>query len=529
MYRMAVPRRNTRSRRRAFALLVSATVVAAAAAGTVMAVGALGGSVRGVQSANGASSQPAPPAISADQSGSVVSGQPFRDPPIISAPGSQLEVTLQANAAPVDISGKTVNGRVYSASAYGVSYPAAFMPPVISLRPGQRLVVNLKNALPESTNLHLHGFFVSPKGNQDDIYEMLLPGGEIQHVYTGTKRLVPGTYWYHPHDHPRVEEQVFGGMSGLIEVQGLKQRLPKALQGITERYLGLKDFQVDSSNTIPYTNINSDAKTTRTVNGQVEPVITMRQGETQLWHVGNIGADIWYQLRAQGLKMWVIGRDGNPVRRPYLARSSDLVTPPARRWDLLVQAPTAGTFSFGTTPFGTGPKGDYYPAANLATVQVAPGTLPLAAIPKTFWGQRDLSKATVAQRRTFVLSENTAGTKFFINAKPWPGANLINAQPVTGTVEEWTFVNTASEMHPIHIHVNDMQLMTVNGTRPRWGADSWFDTIAVPATSKRAGNGRVVVRMNFRTYTGSYVFHCHILAHEDNGMMANVQVGSPGR
>ncbi len=527
MYRMAVPPRNARSRRRAFALLVSATVVAAAAAGTVMAVGALGGSVRGVQSANGASSQPAPPAISADQSGSVVSGQPFRDPPIISAPGSQLEVTLQANAAPVEISGKTVNGRVYSASAYGVSYPAAFMPPVISLRPGQRLVVNLKNALPESTNLHLHGFFVSPKGNQDDIYETLLPGGQAQHVYTGTKHLVPGTYWYHPHDHPLVEEQVFGGMSGLIEVQGLKQRLPTALQGITQRYLGLKDFQVDSSNTIPYTNINSDAKTTRTVNGQVEPVITMRQGETQLWHVGNIGADIWYQLRAQGLKMWVIGRDGNPVRRPYLARPSDLVTPPARRWDLLVQAPTAGTFSFGTTPFGTGPQGDYYPAANLATVQVTPGTSPLTAIPKTFWGERDLSKATVAQRRTFVLSESTAG--FFINAKPWPGANLMNAQPVTGTVEEWTFVNTTGEMHPIHIHVNDMQLMTVNGTRPRWGSDSWFDTIAVPATSKRAGNGRVVVRMNFRTYTGSYVFHCHILAHEDGGMMANVQVGSPGR
>ncbi len=239
---MAVPRRNTRSRRRAFALLVSATVVAAVAAGTVMAVGALGGSVRGVQSANGASSQPAPPAIPADQSGSVVSGQPFRDPPIISAPGSQLEVTLQANAAPVDISGKTVNGRVYSASAYGVSYPAAFMPPVISLRPGQRLVVNLKNALPESTNLHLHGFFVSPKGNQDDIYETLLPGGQAQHVYTGTKHLLPGTYWYHPHSHPLVEEQVFGGMSGLIEVQGLKQRLPTALQGITEHYLGLKDF-----------------------------------------------------------------------------------------------------------------------------------------------------------------------------------------------------------------------------------------------------------------------------------------------
>ena len=521
--------RTSRTRRRALALLVAATAIGGSAAGAVVAARSLGDTPPNVQASHGASSQPAPPAIPAAESGSVVSGLPFADPPIMSSPSSSLNVTLTANATPVAISGKTVNGRVYSASSGGVDYPPAFMPPVISVRQGQQLVVNLKNNLPEMTNLHTHGFFISPKGNEDDIYEELLPGGQLQHVYTNTNRLLPGTYWYHPHDHPLVEEQVFGGLSGFIEVQGLKSKLPKSLQGITEHYVGLKDFQVNSQNTIPYKDIDSDAPTTRTVNGLVNPVMTMQQGETQLWHVGNFSADIWYQLQAKGLKMWIIGRDGNPVRTPYLATTAELVSPPARRWDMLVQAPTAGTFTLQTVPYNTGPQGDNYPRTTLMTVNVTPGSSSVASIPKTFWGERNLLKSKVARRRRFVLSENSDGTKFFINGKPFPGAQLMNAQPQTGTVEEWTFVNMAGEEHPIHIHVNDMQLVSTNGIRPKYGADSWIDTIQVPAKSKKSGPGRVVVRMAFRTYTGPYVFHCHILAHEDNGMMNNVQVISPAQ
>ena len=105
---------------------------------------------------------------------------------------------------------------------------------VIRLRKGQQLVVNLQNQLQEVTNIHTHGFFVSPKGNQDDIYELILPGGATQHVYQNTRYLSPGSYWYHPHTHPLVEEQVFGGMSGFIEVEGLKSLLPASLRRITD-------------------------------------------------------------------------------------------------------------------------------------------------------------------------------------------------------------------------------------------------------------------------------------------------------
>lgn len=474
---------------------------------------------------HGASSMSLPPSIPDADSGSIITGQPFEDPPIIASGSSDLAVTLTSSAQPVRISGKLMNGRVYAASSQGVQYPASYMPPVLRLRRGQRLIINLENRLPEGTNIHTHGFFISPKGNQDDVFEHLLVGGNSQHVYTNTQHLSPGSYWFHPHLHPLVEEQVFGGMSGLIDVQGLRSMLPSGLRTITEHYVGLKDFQVMKGvNTIPLRDINSQADTNRTVNGMVQPVMTMAAGETQLWHMGNIGADIWYDIQASGLKVWVIAEDGNPVVRPYQAR--DLLMPPARRFDLLVQAPKAGTFKLITRKMSTGPQGDSYPRTLLATVNVTgAGTVPVAAVPKTYGTEIDLSKAGIARHRIFRLSENGAGTKFFINGKPWPGPNRMSASPVTGTVEQWTFTNSAGEEHPIHIHVNDMQVMSINGVKQ--DTDSWVDTIPVPAAKDDRHPGTVVMRMAFRTYTGPYVFHCHILAHEDNGMMNNVNVTSP--
>ena len=517
------PPRPSRNRRRILALLVGVTVLGgAASAGLVTAAG--GSDPAPVYRDHGASAVPDPPAIPPDESAEVVPGQPFADPPIIASGGGQLELGLTAHALPVTVSGKRVNARVYSANAYGVTYPAAFMPPVIRLRRGQQLVVNLHNLMQEPTNIHTHGFFVSPKGNQDDIYEIVLPGGTSQHVYRNTRFFNPGTYWYHPHTHPLVEEQVLGGMSGLIEVEGLRAMLPKALQGITEHYIGLKDVQTVAGNTIPLRNIDSDVPTTRTVNGLVNPVLTMQAGETQLWHIGNIGADIWYDLQASGLKMTVLAKDANPVATPFAA--SALLMPPARRYDVLVQAPRAGTYSLITRKMNTGPQGDVYPQATLMTVKVeGAAEAPVATPPRTFGGQPDLSGRQIARHRTFRLTENAAGTKFFINGKAFPGENPMSATPVTGTVEEWTFENYAQEEHPIHVHVNDMQVMRINGVKQP--DESWVDTIPVPVRRAKGVPGTVVVRMSFRTYTGPYVFHCHILAHEDNGMMANVNVTSP--
>jgi len=470
---------------------------------------------------------PLPPPIPDPASGPIITGLPFVEPPIIRSRNGVLKLGLTAQATPVRISGKLVNARVYSASAFGREYPPSYVPPILVLDPGDNLQVTLKNGLGEPTNLHTHGFFISPSGNQDNIFVDLPPGGTFLYNYDLPSDLSPGLYWYHPHLHPLVEEQVFGGMAGYIYVRGLKKLLPEYLQDIPERFVHLKDFQVNKLNTIPAVNINSDAPTNRTVNGLVQPIMSMRAGETQLWHLGNIGADIWYNLEMPGLEFTVIAEDANPVDRTWT--TAQLLMPPAKRYDVLVQAKKAGAYQLITTQMNTGPWGDSYPETLLATLNVTGPAKTPAILPTHIKPFDNLAHATVKQVRIFDLSENPNTNRFFINRRTFK-PNHVDATPETGTVEEWVFRNASLELHPIHLHVNDAQVMSVNGIAQ--DARSWVDTIPIPSATKDAQGhlipGEVVMRFKFRKFVGPYVFHCHILAHEDHGMMSVINVTSPG-
>ena len=121
----------------------------------------------------------------------------------------------------------------------------------------------------------------------------------------------------------------------------------------------------------------------------------------------------------------------------------------------------------------------------------------------------------VDRRRRIVFSENTKTNKFFINGKQF-NHKRIDQRVKLNAVEEWTIRNVTHERHPFHIHVNDFQVMSVNG-RP-YKARSLADTFPLPV------GGEIKIRMHFTQFTGEYVFHCHILAHEDRGMMTVVEV-----
>ncbi|MCQ4082802.1 multicopper oxidase domain-containing protein [Streptomyces sp. RB6PN25] len=127
----------------------------------------------------------------------------------------------------------------------------------------------------------------------------------------------------------------------------------------------------------------------------------------------------------------------------------------------------------------------------------------------------DLSRAAVAARRTLVFSENSAGTRFFINGKQFD-MNRVDFRSKLNTVEEWTVRNDSNEEHSFHVHVNHFQLMSING-KPHQG-HGLQDTASVPA------KGQFVIRIRFNTFVGKTVLHCHILNHEDAGMMAVLEI-----
>jgi FtsP/CotA-like multicopper oxidase with cupredoxin domain len=353
---------------------------------------------------------------------------------------------------------------------------------------------------------------VSPSGHSDNIFLTILPRETFHYTYRVPRDQPSGTYWYHPHFHGLTAPQTAGGMSGVMIVDGLQRVLPQKLRHITERVIALKDFQVDGD-AIVTLGVTIGAATNRTINGQLNPTIRIRPGEVQLWRLANISANIYYKLHLQGAQFHVIATDGIPVRRVFSA--SSLIIAAGNRFDVLVRGGPPGSTQLQTLAYSTGPAGNQFPQTNLATVISQGRPRPPVALPTTFAPTEDLSHVRVAARHTVVFSENTAGTEFFINGKQFD-ENRVDVRSRVNTVEEWTIRNTSDEQHTFHIHVDDFQLMSVNG-RPQQ-THGLQDTVTMPAL------GQIVIRIHFTDFTGKTVFHCHILNHEDAGMMAVVQI-----
>jgi FtsP/CotA-like multicopper oxidase with cupredoxin domain len=303
----------------------------------------------------------------------------------------------------------------------------------------------------------------------------------------------------------------------VLIVDGLQDRLPPQLQDVPDLVMALKDLQVKDG-AIVRRNIDSNAPTTRTVNGQVDPVLSLQTNQTQLLRLANIGADIWYRLRLNGAQFHVIGEDANPVAEVWTA--DELVLPPGKRYDVLVRWPTPGSYALETLPYSTGPDGDNYPQRHLATFEVAGDPLADVPWPTSLNSVSPLGTDHVDRTRNLVFSENPKTNQFYINGKQL-NATLVTFVAKLGTTEEWVIKNTAREEHPFHIHVNDFEVMAVNG-KP-YPARGKQDVVPLPS------RGEVRIRMHFDRFVGTTVFHCHILAHEDNGMMGIIDISRSGR
>jgi FtsP/CotA-like multicopper oxidase with cupredoxin domain len=432
-----------------------------------------------------------------------VVGSGLTEPQTFTSQDGQLQVTLTAEEREVEIDGETVRARVYN---------GGFAAPTIVVRPGDTLEVSLENRLAVPTNLHFHGFHVSPKGKSDNIFRDTDTGQTERYVLDIPADHEPGLYWYHSHLHGISEGQVFGGLSGMLIVEGLTELLPPGLQDAEQHYMALRDFQVIDGE-IPAENIDSGADTVRVVNGQVNPSLTIAPGESQVWHLANIGADIWYDVELEGHELYVLAEDASPVWEVW--RADHLVMPPGKRYEVLIVGSDPGTYELKTRAFDQGSAGDQYPEATLATLTSEGDEVATVEQPDGLVPQNDLRERPIAETRRFVFTEKDTANKFFINGKLFDPAR-VDADPIVGTVEQWTLVNATEEQHPFHIHVNDFQVLSIDGEPYR--ARGLQDTVPLPVGAK------VVILNPFDDFTGKYVFHCHILAHEDLGMMAVVDV-----
>jgi FtsP/CotA-like multicopper oxidase with cupredoxin domain len=459
--------------------------------------------------------------------------------------------------------------------------------PTLRVSPGDRLSIHFQNDMPEpssmesgtsmamtmppsgadaacagamseqATNLHFHGLAIPPVCHQDEsIHTLIGPGQAFDYTTRISADNAPGLYWYHPHVHGYSGAQVQGGASGALIVNGIDSAVP-AVASLPHRTFILRDQLLplaESTNLDPLKPFwNVSINYVPVLYPKYLPAtIQVGAGERQFWRFVNAAANTIFNLQIvyddvpQPLEIFAV--DGVPVKDGPIIQMA-IYLPPGARVEFAMTAPRESESArLVTQKVDSGPTGDNAPTRPLANlVVVKPTKRKRGATPKEVT-EAPVNMASVAQApdllslkpvhtRTLYFSQNGNGTeggagaatKFFItvlgqkvkefdmNAPP----NIVVHQ---GTVEDWNIRNPTPEDHIFHIHQVHFQLIAVNGVPVN---DPIIrDTIRVPHQVGRTPISSVKLRLDFRDpeIVGNFVYHCHILDHEDKGMMGSIQV-----
>jgi suppressor of ftsI len=503
--------------------------------------------------------------------GSAVAGAPAPAGPVIPAALSVIPevVSIGGNA-----------NVVLQAKFNAQSRPAFFwngqeIAPTIRVRPGDTINLNFVNGLPQfcavgvetDANVHFHGLHSSPLPPGDNVVTTkAVPGGSTGYVIHINPDQPPGLYWYHAHVHGLSAWEVGNGLSGAIVVEGIANYVPQTA-GLRERVIVLRDPPVSSSLAAGEQSVlrrtasvalatgarkpldgdstggnacHPETDMTPTINGARLASIGIKPGETELIRVVNAASHRHFDLAVDGHQLTLVAQDGVPLSLYPGGRATtvnDILIAPAGRAEFLITG--------GRTPaaliskcFGSGPIGNndpqvalgvftddtHWPAASTAKTQSVRRVATLASVRRSpFFSTR---MPAPVQKRIVHFQEDDNG--LYINGLAYSAAAPSMFTAKAGTVEEWTIENDTQEVHVFHIHQVHFIVESVNGVPNN--APRWLDNIDI-ASEGIGVAGQIVpsqtkVLIDFRdpVIRGTFVFHCHILDHEDHGMMAKITV-----
>ena len=476
--------------------------------------------------------------------------------------------------------------------------------------------------VPQPLSLHFHGLELWPSGNGDNVLLSIPPGRSNRYEITIADDQSEGLYWYHPHIHGLADAQVYNGLAGFLVI-GRSDGNYAEFDSLIKHEMALR-YNVVSPN--GYTQELVDAPATDTfgtamaprgdmiytVNGALNPRVRLNSAdptkglapESQIWAMSNITGSATYivaldevdaadaddtSVKGTPLDLVIVAIDGDPMPAPIVLTGEDAergyLVPQGGRVAILVQGASAPGKVVRLLQVqnrsGTGLKSAYdwteqsyiggwrdytqdvflssYSDYSVTTKHVP---TPTVLTPNYDTGTEDLSKAPVAQKRTFIFNNVSDPTKeepnnFGVDFKLYPDGTL--AQPRIGTVEEWTIYNYSPLLHPFHAHVQDAQVMeVVSPVNPDYvnpdddyvpsqyvtdmnqPAPSPYEQDVInipPALVDNADEGmpvvdgdgvptqpgKIVLRVRIKDFLGWYVEHCHRLPHEDRGMMTVIR------
>ena len=438
-------------------------------------------------------------------------------PPVLrntSAKPGVVELTLKAAPATLEL----LPGKATEAWAYNGTVPG----PTIELREGDYVTVHFTNNLAQPTTVHWHGLHL-PAGSDGSPLHPVLPGKSRDYVFR-----IPlgsaGTYWYHPHPDMTTTEQVSRGLYGALIIRPAKD----PLAGVTDRLLVLSDnrFLLDGAVDLPHHTTpvgNIDAQNGREgdvlfVNGKVMPSLSIKPGEWQRLRIINAAAARVFRFAIPGQKLVHVGSDGGLFEKPR--EVDELLVANSERVEVLVRGgEPGGRTTLKTLPYDrydiqTRPKDWDQPrdVLDLRTSTDAP--VPDFVIPGTLRVVRPIDQRVIAARRTIVFAQGMINNKLM-------DMRRVDIRSRLNTTEIWQIENVVGMDHPFHLHGFQFQVLDRNGVPEPYL--SWKDSVNVPKHSKL----RIIVR--FENFPGKWMYHCHILDHEDMGMMGILEVVRPRR
>ena len=426
---------------------------------------------------------------------------------------SKLPQTVEVNLTAAITRLELQPGVVSEVFAYNGHVPG----PTLDVREGDHVIVHFKNELGEPTTVHWHGIHL-PFESDGSPFHPIKPGESKDYDFI-VRRGTAGTYWYHPHPDHRTGFAIGKGLFGAIVVHAADDPLP----ALTEKLLILSDNRFLQDGTVDFPEPAShhggiDEENGREgpvlfVNGQVMPRIQIRSGEVQRWRVVNSSAGRIFRIALSGQTMIQVGTDGGLIEKPIEVKEVLVAT--GERAELLVRggAPRTSTvlqnlpydrYSPHTRP------ADWNITRDLLTLETTkdPAVRPVA-IPAVLRRIVPLDTTKVTAVRTIIFGQG------IINGHTMDMAR-IDVSTHVGATEIWEITNIVGMDHPFHLHGFQFQVLDRDGVREPYAA--WKDMLNIP----RHSSARIIVR--YDDYPGKWMFHCHILDHEDHGMMGVLEV-----
>lgn len=402
-------------------------------------------------------------------------------------------------------------------------YNGSMLGPLIELEEGMTVEIAFTNQLDQDTTVHWHGLPVP--SDQDGGPEMPVKPQET-HVY---RYRLPegcaGTYWYHPHPLQGVVEQVSHGLAGPLIVRSRQD----PLRHLEELHWVISDISLSENGEVrPYQFeewIDGREGDQVLINGQVMPQITLK-GTVRI-RVWNCCSARYLHLSIPGALIYQVGSDGGLFAQPAASQSAILLAP-GQRAELIVEGQD-GQYALVLLPYDRHKMHSPPPDKPLAIGRIDLADAQTIKLPAVL---RDIPKLThdgqvheiMLMEHMGKLMENHSGRPgrgFWLNGESFD-LDRMDLHSQAGKTDKWVFINATPMDHPMHIHGGQFQIV-----ESRYGdlikvpeTAGWYDTVNLRS-------GESVTLLMHQAEPGMRMYHCHILEHEELGMMGNLMVNGP--